>query len=67
MKGNKTVMKRTRASVCAKKRDYPTEADALAVAIAAADVMLRPYRCDRCGRYHLTSRLKGKRRLPIAT
>jgi hypothetical protein len=26
-----------------------------------ADVPLRPYRCDRCRQFHLTSRTKGKR------
>jgi len=30
-------------------------------AIRAAGVTLRPYRCDRCFHYHLTSRTKGKR------
>lgn len=39
---------------------YATEADALASA-ALADFPLRPYRCDRCGKFHLTSRTKGKR------
>jgi radical SAM superfamily enzyme YgiQ (UPF0313 family) len=40
-----------------------SKAEALAAAMAAS-IDLRPYACDRCGRYHLTSRLKGKRRLP---
>ncbi|TRW18254.1 hypothetical protein FMM06_09205 [Glacieibacterium frigidum] len=53
-------MKRTRASVCARKVRHASEAAALAVARDAA-VPLRPYRCDRCGAYHLTSRTKGKR------
>lgn len=53
-------MKRTRASVCARKVRHASEADALAVAHAAA-LPLRPYRCDRCGHVHLTSRTKGKR------
>jgi hypothetical protein len=30
-------------------------------AIRAAEIQLRPYRCDRCFHYHLTSRTKGKR------
>jgi hypothetical protein len=30
-------------------------------AIRAAEIELRPYRCDRCFHYHLTSRTKGKR------
>jgi hypothetical protein len=51
---------RTRLSVCTRKARYPSEADALAVA-ARADFPLRPYRCDRCWQFHLTSRTKGKR------
>jgi len=27
----------------------------------AIDLPLRSYRCDRCRRFHLTSRTKGKR------
>lgn len=53
-------MKRTRASVCARKVAHASMAEALRVAAAAA-VPLRPYRCDRCGQVHLTSRTKGKR------
>jgi len=26
----------------------------------AAGLVLRPYRCDRCRQFHLTSRTKGK-------
>lgn len=48
---------RTRASICARKRRFDSEAEALA---AAPDV-LRAYRCDRCRQFHLTSRTKGKR------
>ncbi|MFN3475566.1 MAG: hypothetical protein ACK4ZW_16120 [Blastomonas sp.] len=55
-------MPSTRLSICQRKRRYASEAEAIAAALAA-DVDLRPYACDRCGRYHLTSRLKGKRRL----
>ena len=51
---------RTRLSVCVRKARYPSEADALAVA-ERANVPLRPYRCDRCRQFHLTSRTKGKR------
>jgi len=51
---------RTRQSICAKKARFASEADALA-AIRASGIVLRHYRCDRCGRFHLTSRTKGKR------
>jgi len=50
---------RTKLSVCARKARFKGEADALAVA-RQASIPLRPYRCDRCGRFHLTSRTKGK-------
>lgn len=53
-------MKRTRLSVCIKKMRFRTEQDALLIA-ARADFPLRPYRCDRCRQFHLTSRTKGKR------
>ncbi|HMI40303.1 MAG TPA: hypothetical protein VK485_03605 [Sphingomicrobium sp.] len=51
---------RTRLSICLKKARYPSEQDALLVA-QRAGVTLRPYRCDRCRKFHLTSRTKGKR------
>lgn len=51
---------RTRLSICNRKRRFGSEQDALA-AIADAGIPLRPYRCDRCRHYHLTSRTKGKR------
>ena len=51
---------RTRQSICIKKARYATEADALAAAVRA-DFPLRPYRCERCWQFHLTSRTKGKR------
>nr|WP_076073331.1 hypothetical protein [Sphingomonas montana] len=51
---------RTRASVCARKRGFATQQDAQAAA-TAAPFPLRPYRCDRCHRFHLTGRTKGKR------
>jgi len=52
-------MPRTRLSVCTAKHRFATEAEALAAIRDSAP--LRPYRCDRCFRYHLTSRTKGKR------
>jgi hypothetical protein len=39
---------------------YTSEAEALDAA-GQAGIALRPYRCDRCGKFHLTSRTKGKR------
>lgn len=51
---------RTRLSVCARKRRFGTEAEALAAA-GRAEADLRHYRCDRCAAFHLTSRRKGKR------
>ncbi len=50
---------RTRLSICRKKARYRSEADALLVA-RRADIALRPYRCDRCRQFHLTSRTRGK-------
>jgi hypothetical protein len=56
---------RTRLSICLKKKRYRSEAEALEV-VFSADYPLRPYRCDRCGQFHLTGRTKGKKtpRLP---
>ncbi|RVT41139.1 hypothetical protein ENE74_11945 [Sphingobium algorifonticola] len=54
-------MTRTRLSICLRKRRYPTLEDAAQAAVSRADLALRPYRCDRCGQFHLTSRTKGKR------
>ncbi len=51
---------RTKLSVCNRKRRFASHGEALAAA-AAAQIVLRPYRCDRCGQWHLTSRTKGKR------
>jgi hypothetical protein len=51
---------KTRLSVCARKARFATATDARRIA-DAADVPLRPYRCDRCRAFHLTSRTKGKR------
>lgn len=55
---------RTRLGICRKKVRYATEADTVAAALAAA-IALRPYRCALCRRYHLTSRTKGMRQLPV--
>lgn len=51
---------RTRLSICRKKARFRSEAEALEV-VFAAEYPLRPYRCDRCGLFHLTGRTKGKR------
>jgi hypothetical protein len=51
---------RTRLSVCSRKVRYHSEAEAIQAA-REATVPLRHYRCDRCRRFHLTSRTKGKR------
>ncbi|MFT4027785.1 MAG: hypothetical protein QM676_13420 [Novosphingobium sp.] len=51
---------RTRLSICARKVRYASREEAR-TAGAAAGLVLRPYRCDRCGKFHLTSRTKGKR------
>lgn len=53
-------MKRTRLSVCRRKARFIAMEDALIVA-GRAEYPLRPYRCDRCFHYHLTSRTKGKK------
>jgi hypothetical protein len=50
---------RTRLSVCARKARYASEQDAL-TAIRCSGLTLRPYCCDRCRQFHLTSRTKGK-------
>ena len=51
---------RTRLSVCRKKARFASEQDAL-LAAERTELTLRPYRCDRCRLFHLTSRTKGKR------
>ena len=51
---------RTRLSICVRKARYLSEQDAL-LAAAGSGLLLRPYRCDRCWHFHLTSRTKGKR------
>ena len=55
---------KTKASVCARKRRYASGGEALA-AIREGGLVLRPYRCDRCRQFHLTSRTKGKPPLPL--
>ncbi|PTS73662.1 hypothetical protein DBR17_18040 [Sphingomonas sp. HMWF008] len=50
---------RTRLSVCRRKRVFASAEEARAAVVGEA--VLLPYRCDRCGRFHFTSRLKGKR------
>jgi hypothetical protein len=51
---------RTRLSICKAKTAYPDRAAAERIAMLH-DHAVRPYRCDRCHAWHLTSRLKGKR------
>ncbi len=51
---------RTRLSVCQRKRRFASGQAAVAAA-QEATIVLRPYRCDRCGQFHLTGRTKGKR------
>ena len=51
---------KTRLAICLRKARYPT-ANAAQLAATGATITLRPYRCDRGGHYHLTSRTKGKR------
>lgn len=52
-------MMRTRQSICARKKRYGSREEAL-LAASRADFPLRPYHCDRCFQFHLTSRTKGK-------
>jgi hypothetical protein len=56
-KGNRV---RTRLSICIRKARYPSEQEAL-LAAGRTSLLLRPYLCDRCRQFHLTSRTKGKR------
>ena len=50
----------TRLSVCQRKASYASEEEARDAA-ERFELELRTYRCDRCGKIHLTSRTKGKR------
>jgi hypothetical protein len=51
---------RTRLSICARKARFASAEEADEAA-RRSGLPLRPYRCDRCRRFHLTSRTKGKR------
>ncbi len=51
---------KTSPGVCRRKARYADEASALVVA-ERAEVTLRPYRCELCRQWHLTSRTKGMR------
>lgn len=51
---------KTRPAICTRKRRYRSEAEAVVAALKAR-VTLRPYRCQLCRQYHLTSRTKGMR------
>jgi hypothetical protein len=51
---------RTRLSICMRKARFGSIEDALA-AVRRSGLSLMPYRCDRCRKFHLTSRTKGKR------
>jgi hypothetical protein len=55
---------RTKLSVCLRKVRYPSDEEAR-LAAAGAGLPLRPYRCDRCRLFHLTSRTKGKWQSPV--
>ena len=54
---------KTRPGICSRKQRYASEAEAIAVALKA-QISLRPYRCQLCRDYHLTSRTKGMKSLP---
>lgn len=49
---------RTRPGICQRKARYVSEEAALDAA-AKAPFPLRPYRCELCRDWHLTSRTKG--------
>ena len=55
---------RTRLSICLRKQRFATAEDAASAALKS-DIELRQYCCDRCFKFHLTSRTKGKR-VPMA-
>ena len=49
---------KTSPSVCNRKKTFATREDAERVA-SKAPFKLRAYKCELCGKYHLTSRTKG--------
>ncbi|MES2698458.1 MAG: hypothetical protein V4647_02455 [Pseudomonadota bacterium] len=51
---------RTRLSICRRKVRFASLAEAEQAA-QASGIVLRPYRCERCFAFHLTSRTKGRR------
>ncbi|WP_041558932.1 hypothetical protein [Novosphingobium sp. PP1Y] len=51
---------RTRLGICRRKARYSNEEEALRV-VEKAPFPLRPYRCELCRQFHLTSRTKGMR------
>ncbi|OYX62367.1 MAG: hypothetical protein B7Y89_09045 [Novosphingobium sp. 32-60-15] len=58
---------RTRQSVCARKARYASRDEAIEAA-RVSGLVLHPYKCERCFRFHLTSRTKGRRQpRPLAS
>jgi hypothetical protein len=51
---------RTRLSICEKKARFASEDEAREAA-GRSGLVLLPYHCERCRKFHLTSRTKGKR------
>lgn len=51
---------RTTLGICTRKVRYLTEQDARDAA-GRTGLVLRPYRCELCRQFHLTSRTKGMR------
>jgi hypothetical protein len=51
---------RTKLSTCSRKARFGSAEEALGAAVVSG-LPLQAYRCDRCRRFHLTSRTKGKR------
>ena len=49
---------RTTPGVCNRKKSFASRDDAERVA-ARAPFKLRAYKCELCGKYHLTGRTKG--------